>query len=94
MLWASSGHAQCFDTIIRSYVLPYQNHRVCSVKMDVRDGQATRGKVYLKAAQQMMHGLLKHTRVDGGFASIRSVATMEKVTTVDDGDNALLLLAL
>ena len=52
-------------------------------------GQATGSNFYLKAAQQMMHGLLKHTRVDGGFASIRSVANMEKVTTLDDRGQSL-----
>ena len=39
--------------------------------------QATGSEHYLRAAQQMMDGLIRHTRVPGGFASIRSVATME-----------------
>ncbi len=40
--------------------------------------QATGKEFYLQAAQHMMAGLIRHTRVPGGFASIRSVRSMEK----------------
>lgn len=33
--------------------------------------------MYLQAAQKMIEGLNTHTRVERGFASVRSVASME-----------------
>ena len=41
--------------------------------------QATGKETYMDAARYMMDSLDKHARVQGGFASIRSVVSMEQV---------------
>ena len=41
--------------------------------------QATGKQTYMDAARYMMDSLNKHARVEGGFASIRSVLSMEQV---------------
>ncbi|CAL8468306.1 g7846 [Coccomyxa elongata] len=40
--------------------------------------QATGEDEYLRAGEKIMESLNRHTRVEGGFASVRSVASMEK----------------
>lgn len=41
--------------------------------------QATGKQTYMDAARYMMDSLNNHARVEGGFASIRSVVSMEQV---------------
>ena len=41
--------------------------------------QATGKQTYMDAARYIMDSLNKHARVEGGFASIRSVVSMEQV---------------